>query len=205
MAKSAVLAIETSGRTGSVAAGIGDEVLGQITFSGVMTHSRELFPSIDKLLANIGVTSTDIGDIYVSTGPGSFTGIRIGVAAAKMMAFANNAKVIGVNTMDVIAANATKYTNYSDYRAFAKKTAEKIGRIATILDAKRGQFYLSVFSRTDKGWSKTASELLMTAGEFLAEFGRGVDSIWLLGEGLVYYKDAFCGERVHFLPKESRF
>ena len=103
------LSVETSGREGSAAIGIGEKILGEISFSGPLRHSTELFPAVVGLLANLARQAREIQHIYVSAGPGSFTGIRIAVAFAKTLHFANNAQVVAVNTMDLIADNATDY------------------------------------------------------------------------------------------------
>ena len=79
-----ILSVETSGRAGSVAAGRGDELLAEKTFCGLMRHSIELFPAIKAVLGQIGSGISDVAEIYVSAGPGSFTGLRIGITMAKM-------------------------------------------------------------------------------------------------------------------------
>ena len=71
------LAVETSGRIGSVTIGKQGKILAQRTFSGPMTHSIELFPAISTLLSDLGKRPADIHQVYISIGPGSFTGLRI--------------------------------------------------------------------------------------------------------------------------------
>ena len=104
-----ILAIETSGRTGSVAIALGEQMLSEAHFSGPMRHSAEIFPAVHKLLERFSRKPKEIEHIYISVGPGSFTGLRIAVALAKTMHLANAAKIIAVDTLDVIAANATDY------------------------------------------------------------------------------------------------
>jgi len=190
---SIILSVETSGRTGSVAAGIGDEILVEATFSGIMRHSAELFPNISAVLTQIGKKSHDVDHVYISAGPGSFTGLRIAVTMAKIMAFAGKAKIVPVSTMDVIAEGANSYI---------KDKNVEIKRIATILDAKRKQFYAAVFEKSNGRWSKTMKECLLSSGEFIEQFATSTEPIWLLGEGLVYYKDAFTAEGVRFLDEK---
>ena len=191
--KPVILSVETSGRAGSVAAGRGDELLAEKTFCGLMRHSIELFPAIKAVLAQIGSSISDVTEIYVSAGPGSFTGLRIGITMAKMTAFATGARIIAVNTLEAIAQNAGLYIEQS---------GEKIGKIATILDAKRKEFYVAVFERLDVRWVKTDGDGLMRAEEFLARFAGGIEPVWLLGEGLVYYKRAFTGQGIRFLDED---
>jgi len=186
------LAVETSGPTGSVAVGKGDKILGETAFSGIMTHSAELFPAAEFLLKRIGRPISDLAHIYIAAGPGSFTGLRIAVTMAKMMAFANGTKVVAANTMDILAVNASEYM---------KEKKIKILRLATILDAKRKQFYVGVYENAEGNWNKKLNDCLMTASDFVSRFAQLDNPIWLLGQGLVYYKDAFSAPGVHFLDE----
>jgi len=201
--KPLILAVETSGRLGSVAIAIGEKILGETSFSSPMRHSSELFPAIRGLLSRFGRKPKDIKHIYVSIGPGSFTGLRIAVALAKIMHLANAAKLVPVDTLDVIAANATEFIQ-------EKKT--NIEKFATVLDAKRGQFYIAVYKRLSKStdaqyairntqYEKILPDCLMTASQFLDRFAGKTEPLWLLGEGLVYYKDAFKAKNIHFIDK----
>ena len=196
-----ILAVETSGRTGSVAVALGQQILAESAFSAPMRHSAEIFGAIEALLERFGRVPKEIKQIYISVGPGSFTGLRIAVTMAKTMNLANNVKIVAVDTLDVIAANAADY----------QKTHEtQLDKIATILDAKRGQFFIAVY-QNQKGnsrWEKIFPDSLMTAEQFLEKFaGRQASSggkeqpIWLLGEGLVYHKDKFSTAGIRFLPE----
>ena len=182
-----ILAVETSGRTGSVALAVGGQMLAEAAFSAPMRHSLEIFPTVVALLARLKREPGHIEHIYISVGPGSFTGLRIAVTMAKMMHFANASKIVAVDTLDVIAANAPDYIN----------TGEKI---VTILDAKRGQFFTAVYQKNQSQWTKLLPGCLMTAPQFLNRFARR-EPIWLLGEGLVYYKDRFKADGIRFLDK----
>ncbi|MHC4153642.1 MAG: tRNA (adenosine(37)-N6)-threonylcarbamoyltransferase complex dimerization subunit type 1 TsaB [Planctomycetota bacterium] len=193
-----ILAVETSGRIGSVALAVGEKLLGQREFSGAMRHSSEIFPAICALLEDLHRKPPDIEHVYVSVGPGSFTGLRIAVALAKTMHLANKTKIVAVDTMDVIASNASDYLRQKD---------ADIHRIATILDAKRSQFFVAAYElRSSKNnntrYERILPDCLMTAPQFLEEFAGNTEPIWLLGEGLLYHKDAFKCEGVDFLPED---
>jgi len=189
-----ILAVETSGRRGSVALAQGPTLIAEVDFSGPMRHSAELFPSIKKLLDQIGRTPKQIEQVYISIGPGSFTGLRIACTLAKTMHLANQTKIVAVDTLDVIAANVTD---------FAEETkAEAIENVAAVLDAKRGQFFIAAYTHKNGERQKTLSDCLMTAEQFVAEFGRGAKRIWLMGEGLVYYRDKFKADRFQFVDEK---
>ena len=194
MDKPLILAVETSGRMGSLAVGIGDEILAEASFSGPMRHSAELFPGIQSLLSQIGKNAEQIEHIYFTAGPGSFTGLRIAVTMAKMMAFANGVKIVAVDTMDVIAENASRY--------ISEKSVE-ISRIAPILDAKRKQFYFAVFEWSYNKFVKISNDGLIMATDFVEQFGSNQEKpLWLLGEGLVYYKDKFHSDGLRILSED---
>ncbi len=186
-----ILAIETSGRTGSVAIAIGEQMLSEAHFSGPMRHSVEIFPAIRNLLVRFGRKPKEIEHIYISVGPGSFTGLRIAVALAKSMNLANAAKIIAVDTLDVIAANATDYIK--------EEKVKDLSEIATILDAKRGQFFIAAYEYEQGQLKKTMADCLMMAGEFIENCCGRSRPVWLLGEGLVYYKDRFKADGIRFL------
>ncbi|NIA17164.1 MAG: tRNA (adenosine(37)-N6)-threonylcarbamoyltransferase complex dimerization subunit type 1 TsaB, partial [Planctomycetes bacterium] len=124
--KSLNIAVETSGRAGSVAIGFGNRLSEEKTFSGNMRHNAELFETIIELLQRVDKSPSQIGQIYISAGPGSFTGLRIAVTLAKTMALANNAKIVAVNSLDVLAENASANTDNADFT--------HIRRIAAIID-----------------------------------------------------------------------
>lgn len=195
-----ILAIETSGRMGSVVIAIGEQMLAETTFSGPMRHSSEVFPSICGLLSRFGRKPNDLDHIYISVGPGSFTGLRIAVIIAKTMHLSNGVKVIAVDTLDVIAANAEDYIGRKE---------NELEQIAVVLDAKRGRFYIAAYRYTDGRqqtagdgfWKKIFPDSLMTASQFLDRFTGKKKLIWLLGEGLVYYADIFKAGGIHLLDK----
>ena len=199
-----ILAVETSGRTGSVAIALGEQMLSEAHFSGPMRHSAEIFPAVHKLLVRFSRKPKEIEHIYISVGPGSFTGLRIAVALAKIMHLANAAKIIAVDTLDVIAANATDYIKDLSSVAPAKEE-EKVKdliKIATILDAKRSQFFIAVYQNEQGRWKKSMADCLMTAGQFIENCGGKSRPVWLLGEGLVYHKDKFKADGIRFLDEK---
>jgi tRNA threonylcarbamoyladenosine biosynthesis protein TsaB len=188
-----ILAVETSGRWGSVAIGTGERLLAQRPFSSPMRHSAELFPAITALLAECGRAPADVAEMYISSGPGSFTGLRLAVAMAKTMALANGTKVVAVNSLEAAAQNAADYSR-------ATGTACKC--VAVVLDAKRGQFFAGFFRPADGGWRGTGAPQLMKPEAFLVMVAGQGATVHLLGEGLVYYAAKFAAPYVSILPEE---
>ena len=128
------LAVETSGRRGSVAVGIGGKILKSSNFSGAMRHSSELFPTIADLVEQTGKKPQEIEHIYVTTGPGSFTGLRIGVTrnTEKMPPTEENTEKQSVE-MDYFIAAAGRY-----------KPSPYSGNL-TVFSAKGKRWYSSFF------------------------------------------------------------
>jgi len=206
-----ILAVETSSRMGSVSLALGAKMMVESRFSTPLRHSAEIFPAIRGLLDRLGREPSQIEHVYISCGPGSFSGLRIAATLAKMMNLANAARIVAVDTLDVIAANAVDLAgagcrSISDH----SEPAGNCQRLAAILDAKRGRFFIAVYERQAGDewgaagagiWRKVLADSLMTIPEFLARFANGQEPIWLLGDGLVYYKDSFQAEGVRFFEQ----
>jgi tRNA threonylcarbamoyladenosine biosynthesis protein TsaB len=218
-----VLSVDTSSRVGSVALAIGGKLLGETVFSSPLKHSMEVFPAISGLLGEFGGKPSDIGQIYISIGPGSFTGLRIATTIAKLMNLANAVKIVTISTLDVIAANISSHANRTHApRACRSDSAgvsgskdtrvhESVNKMAAILDAKRGQFFIAVYERNssnghqvhiNNSWKKILPDSIMTSPEFLDQFAHGENPVWLLGDGLLYYSDKFQSEGTCFLEQK---
>ena len=99
-----VLALETSALAGSVALFHGDRLLVQRELDSTRRSAQTLAPALAELLAAAGLTPRDVRLVATTVGPGSFTGLRVGVTTAKTFAYAVGAEVLGLNTLEVIAA-----------------------------------------------------------------------------------------------------
>jgi tRNA threonylcarbamoyladenosine biosynthesis protein TsaB len=193
MSEKLIIAIETSGRVGSVAIGRDNELISETPFSGFMKHSAELLSTLEKLLIRAGATADDIEQVYITAGPGSFTGLRIAVTAAKMFYFTQKAQIIAADSMDVIAESASRYVT---------DTGQTVDSIATILDAKKDLFFAAVFDQIDGNWQKCLDTQIITAERLLGWLeANGKQSVGLLGEGLVYYVEKFNAPFTHFLDE----
>lgn len=163
------LALETSGRTGSVALAQDGVVLAEERYPHGLKHATGIVPIVDRLCAVKGWAPRDLDEIYVSVGPGSFTGLRVGVTVAKALAFATGAKVVAVPTADVLARNAPPAWQ----------------NLVVVLDAKRDQVYTAVFANR-------AGVAAMVEGAHLdslaAVLSRVPRPVHLIGEGIPYHR-----------------
>jgi len=218
-----ILAVETSSRTGSVAVAAGERLLAEMTFSGPMRHSAEIFPAISGLMERFAVRPRQIEQVHISIGPGSFTGLRIATTLAKTMYLANGARIVAVDTLDVIAANVFDLApDCVVQNSTNRAPVTRDDRVAAILDAKRNQFFIAVYEHTgderppllraqaypcggrgtsDAIWEKAVPDSLMTAAQFVERFARSDRPTWLLGDGLLYYKDRFIAEGIRLLDE----
>jgi tRNA threonylcarbamoyladenosine biosynthesis protein TsaB len=181
-----IVAIETSGRVGSVALALGPDLLDQAVFSADLNHAVELLPSIHRLTAAHAWPPASIDQFYVSAGPGSFTGLRIGITVARTLAYATGARVVAVPTVDVLAQNALDLP-------------EPPANLAVVLDAKRRQLYAAVFCRAADTYEKIIDACLITPADLLARAPR---PLAILGEGVGYHPQALTADRVQILPQD---
>lgn len=171
----AALAIETSGRVGSVALVEAGGVLAEDAFPHGLQHAAEIIPRIDRLCRERGRTPADLREIYVSAGPGSFTGLRIGVTLAKTLAFATGARIVAVPTASVLVQNAPPEAMH----------------VIIVLDAKRDQIFTARFARRGDAWAPVEPAHLDDLPSMLSRAPRPVH---LLGEGIPYHEK--------FLPQD---
>ena len=125
-----VLGIETSTPLGSVALFGGGRLQAELTLRSPGTHSEKLFPSVERLLGLAGLSVRDLAAVAVSMGPGSFTGLRVGVAAAKGLAFSLQVPLYGIPTLEVLAASS-----------FPGPSA-----VWAVMDARRGEVFAARFT-----------------------------------------------------------
>lgn len=157
-----IIAIETSGRHGSVATLSGEpgaaKLIGQITLSGDERTAQALAPALQKLLRDAGWWPDSVDVVAVAVGPGSFTGLRIGVTTAKAFAYAVGADVVGVNTLE----------------ALAQQTPPSPAALWTILDAQRQELFAAKFVTPADGQLRADRETTIISQEaWLAELQPG--------------------------------
>lgn len=163
-----ILAIDASGVTASAAIVTESKTIAEFSISCGLTHSQTLMPMVDEMFKTTGLSPRDVDFIACTSGPGSFTGLRIGAACAKGLAAGLSKKIIPVPTLDALA-----------YNIFGTDAC-----IAPIMDARRGQVY-SAFYRYGGGVFERVSEYeaedVRRVAEKAAVFGRPVV---FLGDGV---------------------
>ena len=161
-----ILALESSAVAASAAVCEDGELLGQFFQHTGLTHSRTLLPMAEDLLKNCGLTLRDVDLIAVAAGPGSFTGLRIGVAAAKGLAWGLDKPCCGVSTLEAMAWNV----------------AHVDGVICCAMDARRGQVYNAIFEAGEGNLTRLTPDRAISVTELLdSPEGKKVDL--LVGDG----------------------
>lgn len=172
-----LLAIDTALDDASVAAweGDGDPAAGSISEMVCReraTASRELLPAIDRLLAGRGWTVAHLDGVALTIGPGSFTGLRIGVSLVKGLVSARPVPVAAVGTLDAVAL-----------------ASGRSGRVAAMLDARRGECYVRLFD-CEGGASSPRGDEALAAPEAWAASLPVNDAVWCVGPGAARHAQA---------------
>ena len=184
-----ILGIDTSTPIGSIALMDGDTLVAEHTLNIVQAHSSRLMPAIDSVLKWGNITVAALDGCAVGIGPGSFTGIRIGVATIKSVCYALDTPIVGVSTLEAIAYNL-RSTN---------------GIICPLLDARRSEIYGTVFHGGTE-WKRLSEDLCLSIDAFLDRLNTDVPAngtLNFVGDGLLTYGDAVrdrLGARAHFAP-----
>jgi tRNA threonylcarbamoyladenosine biosynthesis protein TsaB len=158
-----VLALETTERVGSVAAAVDTNLLCQLRLDPQKRSAESLAPAIESLLKRAGWRPGDVDLVATTVGPGSFTGLRVGVTTAKTFAYSVGADILGVDTLEVIAAGAP----------------QSVPILSVAIDAQRGEVVGQTFQRDQDGWLRpTGPADLIAVDAWLKGLGRG---IWVSG------------------------
>jgi len=180
-----VLGIETSGPIGSVAACRDEVVLAEECLERGMEHGRMLVPLLDRVVGLAGWDRRrDLDLIAVSQGPGSYTGLRVGMACAKTLAMLLQKPLVGVCSLDAMAENAPPEQK----------------SVLTILDAKRGQLYAAAYERRSGRLHRTLDPAVMMPAE-----ARDVLPwpVYVMGDALLTREGEFVPPGYHAAPKEQ--
>ena len=164
-----ILAFETSAKAGSVALLEDGKLLAESYQNTGLTHSQTLMAMAEDLLKSAGLTARDVEAVAVAAGPGSFTGVRIGVAAAKGFAWGGELPCYGVSTLE----------------AMAKHLGIWNGLVVCAMDARRSQVYNAVFEAKDGVLTRRCEDRAISLEELGMELKNEEKPIFLVGDGSV--------------------
>lgn len=184
-----ILAFETSAKAASVALHDGGKLLGEQYQNTGLTHSQTLMVMAEDLLKQCGKTAADVTAVAVAEGPGSFTGVRIGVAAAKGFAWGGELPCYGISTLE----------------AMAEMLGQSDGVICPCMDARRSQVYNALF-RAEKGTlERMAEDRAIALSDLKQELLELSGPIYLVGDGAELAYRTLSGDVDNLiLPAEHR-
>ena len=159
-----ILAIDTAGKTAAVAVMRDDTLLYEMASNTGLTHSETLLPMVDTALKACGLTPAQLDLYAVTNGPGSFTGLRIGIAAIKGLAFPDNTPCIGVSTPEAIAYGLLGFE----------------GIVIPMMDARCGQVYTALFQGKDGCLTRLSEDEALPLSELKEKLKSCTGPLWLL-------------------------
>lgn len=168
-----VLAVDSSSNSATVALVRDDKLIGEISLNDKKQHSILLMPMIDNLLKYNDLTIDNIDGFVVSKGPGSFTGLRIGMATIKGLSMGSGKPAISVSNLDGLANNV----KYFD------------GIICPIMDALRGNVYSSLYKSTDDKLQNLTDYMVISIEELIEKLLAMDDKVIFIGDGTEKYAD----------------
>jgi tRNA threonylcarbamoyladenosine biosynthesis protein TsaB len=181
------LILETSGRGARIGLARGVTLVHSAELDSARRHAREMVPTISALLGAEALAAADLTGVMVSCGPGSYTGLRVGLATAKALAYATGCQVRAVDT----------------FAAVADQAPAEASVLSVIADALQGQVYSQRFARGPGGWCAAGPLRIAALGAVTAELGAGE---WVSGPGVEVYEGALpvTNPRVPTTAREPR-
>lgn len=162
-----ILAFESSARAAGVAVLSDGQLLGEMFLNSGLTHSRTLLQMAENLMATCGMTTADVDAVAAAAGPGSFTGVRIGVAAAKGFAWGAQLPLYGVSTLEAMVRGAAMCD----------------GVYCACMDARRAQVYNALFRVTDGTLHRLCPDRAISIDDLYEDVKNVEKNVFLVGDG----------------------
>ncbi|MGD6834629.1 tRNA (adenosine(37)-N6)-threonylcarbamoyltransferase complex dimerization subunit type 1 TsaB [Sutcliffiella halmapala] len=180
-----VLAIDTSSYVLGVAIVEEDRVIGELVTNLNKNHSVRAMPAIDQLMKDCEIKPDTLDRIVVGRGPGSFTGVRIGVTLAKTLAWTLNVPLVGVSSLELLAANGRYFK----------------GVISPIMDARRGQVYTGLYTWNNMSVQTEVEDVNIALTDWLGMLKEKNEDVLFIGNDVHLHKETiieYLGEMAHF-------
>lgn len=180
-----VLAIDTSSYVLGVAIVEEDRVIGEHITNLNKNHSVRAMPAVDSLMKDCEIKPETLDRIVVGRGPGSFTGVRIGVTLAKTLAWSLNVPLVGVSSLELLAANGRYFK----------------GTISPIMDARRGQVYTGLYTWDNMSVQTEVEDVNIALTDWLGMLKEKNEAVLFIGNDVHLHKETiieYLGEKAHF-------
>ena len=184
-----ILALDSSAAPASAALLEDGKILSEFYINTKQTHSQTLKPMVESVLKLTNKTLDDVTCMAVSAGPGSFTGVRIGVSCVKGLSMTRNIPCAGVSTLRAMAENARQLT----------------GIVCAVMDARCGQVYNALFRAEGGTLTRLCDDRALPIAELLEECKTFTEKIYLVGDGAELCYKTFAAIRAELLQPQLRF
>ncbi|KFN03188.1 tRNA (adenosine(37)-N6)-threonylcarbamoyltransferase complex dimerization subunit type 1 TsaB [Bacillus clarus] len=177
-----VLAIDTSNYVMGVSLIEEDTVVGEIITNLTKNHSVRLMPAVEQLLKECNVKPKELNKIVVAAGPGSYTGVRIGVTAAKTLAWSLQIPIVGVSSLEVLAANGVNFN----------------GIICPLFDGRRGQIYTGLYTYEEDQLTSIEEDRIVLIVDWLQMLKDKGQPVLFIGNDVKLHKETiveYLGEQ----------
>ena len=164
-----ILALDTSNKTLSVAVELTDGTIIEQTIENTLQHSVLLMPTIETVFKEAGITAKDLTKVVVAEGPGSYTGLRIGVTVAKTLAKSLGIPLVGVSSLDVFLPNLASKVEVGEV-------------VLPFFDARRGNIFAVGYQKTDEGLEKVIAEQHISWDDFLKVLPKHAAGVTFVGQ-----------------------
>jgi len=181
-----VLAIDTSNYALGIALMNEEGVIGEYITNMKKNHSIRVMPAIEKLLFDCEMKPADLDKVIVAKGPGSYTGVRIGVTIAKTLAWTLSIPLAGVSSLEILAAGAGRYFN---------------GCVSPLFDARRGQIYTGLYQYQNGTLESREKDQLVLSKNWADRLNASNEKILFIGSDVKLHQDVFeqaLGEKAIF-------
>ena len=183
-----ILSIDSSTPVAGVAISQEGKLLGEFMLQTKNTHSETMIPMIQQLLDEMQLSIDAVDAVAVTQGPGSFTGLRIGMATAKGLVQGGGKKLITVPTLDCLAYNLVHYP----------------GILCPIMNAQKKQVYTALYRSGISGMIKLSEDQAIAAEQLARQLQKMQEDIWFVGDGASVFAKVFSealGEKYHVAPE----
>ena len=186
-----ILGIDGSGLAASVAILEDEKLIAEYTINNKLTHSQTLMPMVSEVCKMLDLDLSTLDAIGVSSGPGSFTGLRISAGTAKGMALGLDIPIVGVPTLDAIAHNIS----YTDYL------------ICPIMDARRSHLYSALYKWENDLLNRLTNHMIIPMIDIMKDLIERDKKVIFVGDGINVYKEEILkclGDKAYFAPSPLR-
>lgn len=184
-----ILALDSTAEVCSVAVCEDERLISEITINTGNTHSETLLPAVEQALKLSGLTVNDIDAFACSTGPGSFTGVRIGVATVKGLAYEKNKPCVPVSTLEALAYNLSSFD----------------GIICPVMNARRNQVYTATFNCSRGKLERLCPDRAISIAELDEELSSISLPVYLCGDGYDITLKNSTKTKFEYVFERSRF